>query len=301
MAGRGQAAGLTRQRLLPAPAGQGRPLPWRRKERGVAPRTPSRRFFQHRQQSKVGNPRLSGRPHARPRLAVRASDLPLRPRSSRGAPLRATVTPVTPPEVSVELLLTRDPAPAGRPPPRGARGCGARSHRTGKRPLSSYTCKRASHSARVPGSVSLPWKWVRRARDPRTSPRGTRESLPSLLHLVRAQGLGSRSPAPASHTHHPETEVLCAGCGRCAAPVGRQREQKQKRRQPGPGTWGARSPGGSRSPRAASHPALRGGVARIPAPARSRLRASLGSAPAPLRGTEPRARPPPGQGHANVC
>lgn len=256
---------------------------------GVAPLTPSRRFSQHRQQSKVGNPRLSGRPHARPRLAVRAPDLPLRPRSSRGAPLRATVTPVTPPEVSVELLLTRDPAPApaGRPPPRGACGCHARSHRTGKRPLSSYTCKRASRSARVPGSVSLPWKWVRRAWDPRTSPRGTRESLPSLLHLVRARGLGSRSPVPASHTHHPETEVLCAGRGRCAAPVGRQREQKQQRRQPGPGAWRARSPGRSRSPRAASHPALRGGVARIPAPhsaPRPLRSAGLSRAPARLRG-----------------
>lgn len=94
---------------------------------------------------------------------------------------------------------------------------------------------------------------------------------------------GAQGPVPASHTHHPEAEVLRAGRGRCAAPVGRQRQHKQQRWQPGPGAWRARSPGGSRSPRAASHPALAGRVARVPAPASSQLRASLGSAPAPLR------------------
>lgn len=129
-----KAASWARRRLSPAPAGQGQPFPWRRKERGSRHALLLRRLSQHCQQSKLGNPRFPRRPHARPRPVVRAPDLPLRPRSSRGAPLRASVTPVTPPEVSVELLLTRDSAPAGRPPPRGARSCGARSHRARKGP-----------------------------------------------------------------------------------------------------------------------------------------------------------------------
>lgn len=94
---------------------------------------------------------------------------------------------------------------------------------------------------------------------------------------------GAQSPMPVSHTHHPEAEVLRAGRGRCAAPMGRQRQHKQQWRQPGLRAWRTRSPGGSRSPRAASHPALAGRVARVPAAASSQLRASLGSAPAPLR------------------
>lgn len=195
----------------------------------------------------------------------------------------------------MELLLTRDRAPAERPPPRGR----PRLRRTTARSAKGTGVLHRAASVRLEqpepqpqflclenGFLSPPPPPNRLARDPRTSPRGTRTSLPSPLHLVSVWGLGSpgaQSPMPVSHTHHPEAEVLRAGRGRCAAPMGRQRQHKQQWRQPGLRAWRTRSPGGSRSPRAASHPALAGRVARVPAAASSQLRASLGSAPAPLR------------------